>query len=215
MAKYKFLTLAISEGNPLKKDFYVRTYDLKSKNFVTLKLEKNEIILKSGEILWDIGYITYVDEITDSNIKYNKVYEKPQNPKLGDNKLGNLKGFLEVKSQEINEFLNNERKNYSILKINELMDIEVIDYGNKCYLNIIGAHVSNNGGKLKVLNKDYRWVNYWTWVYNKGYLDDRKNKYLQLLNKKERDLYALLYRHTFVRNNIQSRNFWIAGIHWL
>ena len=64
---------------------------------------------------------------------------------------------------------------------------------------------------LKFTNKDYRWINYWDFIYENSNFIEKKHKYINLFNSKNKTLYLIIYRHKFKDKDTN----WIVGMHWL
>lgn len=211
---YEFLTLAIREKNPKKPldDFDVVVMDMKSKKMLNFTLDKNEIISQSGEIFWDIGFITKVKDVNkkdDGQIIPSGFIDKKDASST-------LKSILELKSTNPDHFFSNRNVDFAIVRVSDVKDITV----EKNQDNIIQSRmtVSINGLPLSrkldpLLNKDFRWIKFWKHIYEIDEIDEKIKQYTKLLNKKSKTLYLILHRHTFKRTG--KKMHWIAGMHWL
>ena len=209
---YEFLTLAIREKDPSKPqdDFGVVVMDMQSKRIHSFTLEKNEIVSPSGEIFWDIGFITRVKDVdkkADGKLVPSGYVDKKD-------ATSTLKTILELKSKNPEQFFRNWNIDYAIVRVSKVSDITVEEKDGKIQSRIT---VTLNGLPASyrldpLLNKDFRWIKYWTHIYNIDAVEDKKQQYLKLLNKKSKTLYLLLYRHTFYSG---KKLHWIAGMHWL
>lgn len=209
----EFLTLAIREKDPKKPqdDFGVVVMDMKSKMIHSFALEKNEIISPSGEIFWDIGFITKVKDVSkkaDGKLVPSGFVE------MKDAR-GSLKTILESKSTTPERFFSNPNVDYAIVRVSSVKDITVEEdnYGtmkSRLTVSINGLPPSRKLDPL--LNKDFRWIKYWSRIYKMDAVSEKKGQYIKLLNKKSKTLYLLLYRHTF---RTGKKLYWIAGMHWL
>ena len=210
---YEFLTLAIREKNPRKPqdDFEVVVMDMKSKKILGFTLEKNEIISQTGEIFWDIGVITTVKDVdkkSDGRLVPSGYLGKKDASDM-------LKTILEAKSANPSHFFSNRNVDYGIVRVSNVQDITVEKnkediVQSRMTVSINGFPPSHKPENL--LNKDFRWIKYWTHIYNIDEVEDKKQQYLKLLNKKSKTLYLLLYRHTFTNGH---KGHWVAGMHWL
>lgn len=210
---YEFLTLAIREKNPRKPqdDFEVVVMDMKSKKILGFTLDKNEIISQTGEIFWDIGVITKVKDV-DKKFDGRLVPSGYVGRKDASDM---LKTILEAKSTNPSHFFSNRNVDYAIVRVSNVQDITVEKnkddvVQSRMTVSINGFPPSHKPENL--LNKDFRWIKYWTHIYNVDEVENKKLQYLKLLNKKSKTLYLLLYRHTFTNGH---KGHWVAGMHWL
>ena len=93
----------------------------------------------------------------------------------------------------------------------ELVDISVEPGGEKSYMRV---KIDGDKQERTLLNKDYRWVEYWKWICSKSneeLLDAKRSKYMKLFNDPSKTLYLILYRRKFPNKYW----YWIAGMHWL
>ena len=126
-----------------------------------------------------------------------------------------LKTVLESKSTNPEHFFSNRNVDYAIVRVSNVKDITVEEdeYGtlkSRIKVSINGLPLSRNVDPL--LNKDFRWIKYWSRIYKMDTIAEKKSQYIKLLNKKSKTLYLLLYRHTFPNG---QRRYWIVGMHWL
>ena len=209
---YEFLTLAIREKDPSKPhdDFGVVVMDMESKKIYSFTLEKNEIVSPSGEIFWDIWFITRVKDVnrkSDGKLIPSGYIDKKDATCI-------LKNILELKSKNPERFFQNMNIDYAIVRVSNVSDITVCENDGKMQSRIT---VTINGLPASyrlnpLLNKDFRWIKYWSYIYEIDRVEEKKQQYIKLLNKKSKALYLLLYRHTFPDG---KKNHWIAGMHWL
>ncbi len=216
--EYSFLSLAMTETKPGTGDFNVIAMDMHSYKLIPIKLSKNEIITPGGQVIWDVGRITVVDRV-QRYVNYetdprNVVYVA-SNCRLSEEGV-NLKRILEENISSADVFYSSPSGRFAIVKVNDVSQLLVerrsIEAMPQCKMT-----VSISGSKRAyktLLNKDYRWVNYWLWKYdqeNNGGLEADYNRYVQILNRRGKTLYLILYRHYFRQDN----RIWIAGMHWL
>lgn len=210
---YEFLTLAIREKDPRKAydDFGVVVMDMQTKKIHSFVLEKEEIISPKGEIFWDIGFITTVKDVaknTDGKLIPSGFV------KVRDAR-SSLKAILDAKSTNPEHFFANRNIDYAIVRVSDVKDITVEqnEYGtiqSRITVSINGLPPSR---KLEpLLNKDFRWIKYWSHIYKMDAVAEKKSQYIKLLNKKSKTVYLLLYRHTF---HTGHKRHWIVGMHWL
>lgn len=213
---YELITLAITETFPNTDEFSVVAYDVKSKNILSFDLVRDQIVSTNGEVMWDIGFTTFVDEIRIRESKYgNEMYEAFK-VKLANNSIDLLKKILEAKVLNGDKFFVNTKERYAIVKVNEVEDISIDkkteSKGGQINKYRIKANITCLKEAKEFLNKDYRWVHYWNWIIKNSEFENKRKKYLDLLNRKDKELYFILYRHKFQGN---SSRYWISGMHWL
>lgn len=216
---HEFLTLAITETTVNTGKFNVIAMETKSQHIVAFGLKKENIVSPSGEIFWDIGFTTLVNERPQREYQgnNNSPFVISGNVQLRENGISTLKSILDAKSLSGPSFFENEKLKFCVLKISKVYGISTrIDNKSesqtiKHYLsvNVSGMPVYKNS--ISLLNKDYRWIHFWNWIYNSSAYDEKKKKYLKLLNRKDKDLYLILYRHNFKTGS----QYWIVGMHWL
>lgn len=209
---YEFLTLAIQEKDPSKPqdDFGVVVMDMQSKRIHSFILEKNEIVSPSGEIFWDIGFITRVKDVdkkADGKLIPSGYVDKKDATSA-------LKNILELKSTNPEQFFKNLNIDYAIVRVSNVSDITVEEKDGKMQSRIT---ITINGlpvecGPIHLLNKDFRWIKYWRHIYKIDAVKEKKRQYIKLLNRKNKTLYLLLYRHNFYNG---KKLHWIVGMHWL
>lgn len=208
---YEFLTLAISEIKPKTDNIGVAVMDMQTKKFHIFFLDKKDIISQTGEIFWDIGFITTMKNVTAYNGRL-----VPSGFVCIKDARRNLKTILEAKSLNPERFFSNDKETFAIVRVSAVKNITVKKNDDdiiqsRMEININGLPLSVEVNRW-FLNKDLRWIKYWSHIYDTDKLQDKRSHYIKLLNKKNKTLYLLLYRHTFVGG---SKNHWIAGMHWL
>lgn len=214
----EFITLSITETIPGTGEFSVIAMEIRSQNIISLNLREEEIISKQGDIIWDIGFITHVKEIRKNSISYANPTYTATGTSIGANKIASLKSILEAKSNSPQDFFNNEKIQYAIIKTSNVHDISVyVDKQNynekvlKYYLSATISNISAVKNPICFLNKDYRWINFWGYMYKSLKFDKKKQEYLKLFNRREKTLYLILHRYHFKNNS----SYWISGMHWL
>lgn len=219
MSMTDFITLAITEVKPQANDFNVIAMETKSQTIVPIHLLREQIITSSGDIYWDIGFLTSVNgSIQRKSIgNDNSLFIVNGSSKLGENKTNSLKTVFEAKSNTPQTFFDNEKQRFCILKISKVdnistmtgkeSDTDKIRHYLSVYVNGLPAYKN----PISILNKDYRWINFWNWVCKNDAFNEKKKQYLQLLNRKDKDLYLIIYRHQFRAGS----RYWIVGMHWL
>lgn len=217
---FEFLTLAITETTVNTGKFNVIAMETKSQNIVPFGFNKEHIISETGEVFWDIGFTTIVGERPKR--KYTNNDSSPfvlnGSAELNQNKISSLKSILDAKSASGLEFFENEKLKFCVLKVSKVENINCkIDNSGtveniKHYLSFYVNGLSVDKSPISILNKDYRWKNYWNWIYANDNYEEKKKKYLKLLNRRDKNLYLILYRHTFKTGETSN---WIVGMHWL
>ena len=210
-----FLALSISEKQPGTGKFNVIAMDTFRYRLYPIRLKKNEIISSDGRIIWDVGRITTAESVemeSESTTDSRNFECVVKNCRLSDEPV-NLKRILEENSTDYQDFLNSPNMRFAIVKAREVLSIQ-LEKRTEDERPTCRIRVSFGSYNDKLLNKDYRWVNYWLWQYDhcsEAQLEENCSRYLQLLNRRGKTLYLILYRHYF-KNGPQK---WIAGMHWL
>lgn len=218
---YEFLTLAITETTVNTGKFNVIAMEMKSKEIISFGLNREQIISSQGEVFWDIGFTTITDEkprrkyINNGQPNENSQFILTGTIKLGNSKYNILKNILDAKANTSKDFFENNKLRFCVLKVDRLEDIQSIyDEKNnrlKNYLTIRAYGVPMHINPLKFTNKDYRWINYWDFIYENSNFIEKKHKYINLFNSKNKTLYLIIYRHKFKDKDTN----WIVGMHWL
>jgi hypothetical protein len=212
---YEFLTLAITETDPVRKDFSVLAMDVKTKDITIFNLKKEDIVSIQDEVFWDIGFTTFVEEVIYPSNNNNRTVS---GVKFGKYMMNRLRNILEAKSTNPDEFFKNESIDYRIVKVLKIDDIitktDSENYGEdvrKHYLKVYIFGRSTQLNPSKILVKDYRWIKYWNYVISSSEYNIKKDKYLKLFNNKNKTIYFIFRRMKFS----SGTHYWIAGIHWL
>lgn len=209
----EIISLAISEMRPGLGDFKIIGARVKDRTLLSMNLSKSEIIDEFGNINWDIGLVTEVTDMKNS-FDYNRnvlVKVSGCRPKIYDFKL--MKEILKDKSINGTSFFESKTITFSVIEPKLITDISCSNDGNgfgpKHYLSIVLK--GNHSTARKLLNKDFKWVHFWNWIFETGKYEQRKEHYKNLLNRQDKKLFLILYRHNFRDNT----SYWIAGMHWL
>lgn len=208
----KFITLSMYETT--HDNFCVIAYYVPEKLLCVFNLNKEQII-SNGKILWDIGFETElknppVKKCENSNIEWKVMGECT----LGKNRINELKVILNDKAEIAADFFEkNTKKRFCIVKVNKVVDFEYDKENGKHYIRIESDCLNNKNNKFLV--KDLRWKKYWDEVAKKEKVDFEKEKarYIELLNKEEKDLYLIFYMRVFNNGNRIFR--YVVGMHWL
>lgn len=209
----ELITLSITETIPGTGGFSVIAMETGSQNIISLNLRKEQIISNQGEIFWDIGFITKVKDIRKNAVSYANPTYTATGTSIGANKINALKSIFEAKANSPQEFFDNEKLQFAIIKTTKVNDITVRQQDEvlKHYLSATVSCMPAYRNPMFFLNKDYRWINFWNFIYRSSEFENKKKKYLKLLNRKDKSQYFILYRHHFRENS----NLWISGMHWL
>jgi len=209
------LSLAITETLPNRHEFNIIAIDESTKEIFAVKLNKDEIINKSSnQVWWDIGFVTHIERRELIQLSYGNVVYHCIGSELKVSKIDLLRDFLEKQSRNNKSIFSNKTIRYQIAKAKNLKDISyIIDEKGvlKVYVELVVSDGSLSRESRKLLCKDYRWVNYWNYVISKELFNQKKAKFVKLINESDKDIYLILYRHFFETNE----NVWIAGLHWL
>lgn len=215
----EFITLSITETRPDKDEFSVIAMETKSQNIISLNLKKSEIISDQGEIYWDIGFITVGDISKNSSSSNSNSTYLATNTQIGDNQISLLKNLLETKSLNPQLFFTNDKFQFGIVKVNKVIDLKIrVDKCNytkdiiKHYITVNICGIPHYENPNEYLNKDYRWVKFWNQIHESPYYKSQKEKYLRILNQKDKNLYLILRRYYFDKKNVKI---WISGMHWI
>lgn len=217
----EFLTLAITETVMNSGKFNVIAMEMQSHQIVPLGLQKEDIISSGGEVFWDIGFTTVTQDMpkrkyTSYNISSeNSPFMITGAVTLQRNRVADLKSILEAKAINPRAFFENQKHQFAIVKVEKIEELRISEDKNKDEVKhymtarIVGLPAHQN--PLALRNKDFRWISFWNWVHRMQLNSEKKNKYMSLLNRQEKDLYLILYRHNFT----SGPQHWIVGMHWL
>ncbi len=207
------ITLAITETKPNSNQFNIVAYRKDSNSLEMFDLKEDQIISESKEIMWDIAFSS---RLSDTPTPYrdnrgNVEYTIKNNAKLGVNVSHDLKYMLESFSKNAHNFFSDQNIKFCVLKVSEVKNISITtesDGNNKHYLEVCSDSFIRS---RKILIKDLRWKKYWDEMYKNDKYEEVSFKYLDILNKKDKDLYLILYRRTFSNSSF----YWITGVHLL
>ena len=211
-----YVSLGITEAQPGTGNFKIEAINVRTLTIDTLNLTKDQIREKNGISHWDLGYLTEVDCVQKSDDKKNITYSI-----LGKSVLKekvNLKEWLEDNLSDLDDFLANRNNTSCIIKVEHVDEIEVNRklYNSQSVIKCRLAITCKSKSGIKnttLLNKDYRWITYWSYILNEkpDYFNEAKIRYQNMLNDKSKDLYLVLYRYHFK----DGFNEWITGIHFI
>lgn len=206
----KFITLAMTETR--KNQFAVLALDVGSEQIYSFDLEYADIVDKSGRIFWDIGKETEVERVIPvGSSKVNMQYHAEGRVVLGRDRTKDLKPIFEKEASVCRLFFYDKNETFAVAKMARLHDLTFVPDKGKSYMRL---EIKGDRREKIMLNKDYRWLEYWKWILgknNEDLLDEKRNKYIKLFNERSKTLYLILYRHKFAYNS----RYWIAGMHWL
>lgn len=208
----EYLTLAIRETNPFKpkSDFEILVMDKETRKIQSFELKKDEIVAANGEVFWDIGFVTMVRSVREvsGGLKpsgFMRIYDASTK----------LKSLLDTATISSSRFFTNTSEKFAVVKVDKVLNISCGENDRGIFQSRIKVKLNGVPTREKeqeLLNKDYRWLKYWQHIKKVEKTDEKIAQYLSLLNKSDKDLYLILYRHTFKN---KRKMHWIAGMHWL
>ena len=201
------LTIAMSETK--KNNYHIVGYLKEHGDFVSFNTDK---YFFDNKPLLDIGAyskVKFIDKGSNEIELGNDItlVESLEKYKLIE--------FLEEKKSSFARFKRVINTKFAIVEVKYIEEIKVIckDNGINTYLVAI-----INGQKAEIKVKDFRWVNYWTKIFdkfNKSELEEKIAHYKDFFNTKK--TYLLLYRYkneTSDNGRYRQINdvYWISGI---
>ena len=214
---YRLLSLAISETRPGVGEFNVIALEMSKFDIIPISLRKENIITSSGEIVWDLGRVTIAEDIERDpfSLGKNTVY-KANDCHLSDEAV-NLRSLLdEYSTVDIEDYFGNSAERFAIVKVRVVDKILLSPDKTSFFKSRLVVYIQGIAEPKNLLNKDYRWVNYWHWQTQQKNSDQIRTdmlRYANLLNRNDKKLYLILYKHHFEKDN--RHEIWIAGMHWL
>lgn len=211
---YELITLGIAETYPNTDQFTVLAITTDKNNIVSLDLNKDDIITETGKVFWDIAFSTYVDDLEKHTGTYDNVSYIPHGVRSGENRQLILKKTLDSLSENIDVFAENTKCRYAVAKATSISDIILKIDRDGINRHRIATTIKKWPVHLvqdSILIKDYRWINYWNWAFENGVFEEKKKKYIDLYNRKDKTLYYILYRRFYSNKN----RYWVSGMHWL
>ncbi len=214
---YRLLSLALSETRPGLGEFNVIALEMSKYNIIPIKLKRTEIVNPSGDIVWDLGRITVAEDIDrDPFILGRNTVYITSNCRLS-NETVNLSSILnEYSTVDVEDFFRKNTERFAIVKVKEVSSIQLKTDDISSVKSKLDIYIQGIDRSITLLNKDYRWVKYWQWEVQQKSNDQIRadmQRYANLLNRKDKKLYLILYRHFFEKGNTIET--WIAGMHWL
>lgn len=106
-----------------------------------------------------------------------------------------------------NRFKQSDRT-YAVIKVDYVDDISYDYNKNKHRISFVcgGKEIKN------LLNKDYRWIQYWNHYLDLGRYEEKSKYYKNYLNRLDKEVYVVMYRHRFMDGKTLD---WIVGLHCL
>lgn len=199
----EYLTISISETRRF--EYKVVTVCKQDSRFYALNITEDQFVNNDGSIAWDLfGW-------TKANLDYigRGLYRPKGAPPEVVNYMSKekMKYFFNQLDVELETFLDDDcQLEYGVIKVNEVREIQppyTSDNMTKQRVQIVSGNTSRT-----LLNKDYKWLNYWENV-DEEQIQDKIEHWHRVLNQEDSSVYAVLYRHQF-RNNAQK---WICGFH--
>lgn len=195
----KLLTLAITQKK--NQDYLVICYDYLRYRLISLDLEREDIE-KNGEVFFDIGAETEVEELREERLIYPVGYRKI----IRQLTRSELQSFLEKQSINIESFCNNSKiEKYSIITVKAVTNLR-LDPSNKLRMKFWSSGVSND-----FLVKDFRWLTYIHYLKDPESIKYKIKEYERLFKSDNKTLYVILFRYEGEKYNA----IWIAGLHYL
>lgn len=214
---YRLLSLALSETRPRLGEFNVIALEMSKFNIIPIKLKKTEIVTPSGDIVWDLGRITVAEEIERDPFILGKNTVYITNDCRLSNETVNLPSILnEYSTVDVEDFFKKKTERFAIVKVKEVSNIQLKTDDISNVKSKLDIYIQGADRSITLLNKDYRWVQYWQWQVQQKSTDHIRidmQRYANLLNRKDKKLYLILYKHYFEKDNTIET--WIAGMHWL
>ena len=176
------LTLAITESKP-NLEYKVLAMDIECNKFYDMDLKLDEIS-KDNKILWDLGGITSVDRLDLASSYNNNLVYKP----LGNIKFikscsrKELKDLFKKNSIDLKKFYN-EDITHGIIQIDYLDDISIPGYRDGVFKSYIKVTAQGYQKREGILNKDYRWLNYWKHIYRQNRVNEKIEYFKTLVNE--------------------------------
>jgi hypothetical protein len=200
----EFLTISISETG--RSQYKVVTVCKQDSRFYALNITEDQFVNNNGSIAWDLfGW-------TKANLNYvgRSLYRPVGTTPIVVNYMSKeeMIGFFEKIKVKLKTFLDVEcHLEYGVIKVDEVLDIQppyTSDNMTKQRVRI----VSEKYPSYPLLNKDYKWLNYWENVREEQ-MQEKIEHWHSILNHEDSSVYAVLYRHQF-RTSFQK---WICGFH--
>lgn len=204
---YRLLTLAISEMK--KNNFKVIVYDLDNQRFCGLQIHERDFNYEGEVPSWDLFGVTELENLTPPNrgefytpigkATVKEYYRKKE-----------IVNFFKRRKISYKRFLNSNER-YGIIKIDmiEKIDMPKRRENNGLYQRV--SLITAGQRQRPILNKDYRWLNYWDNISEDNW-QDKLTKWKNYINKRDKEVFAVVNNHTFPDG---SKNKWIAGFHCL
>ena len=231
------MTLAIAETS--KDKYAIIAVDTESLRFYVVDgLEKEQIVSANNDFYWDIGAVT---RISNPQIKGDKIWLKGQYCEMVKPFDRNaFKKMLKGLSTEKSDFFENKKKPIDVVRFHKVVRIWS-DKGWRPTTSYIGGQMkrshrleayvwakkskgrkvddygvddpSGDYAAIEILNKDFRWVQYWNWIESTdGDKEDKRKKYMGMLNAPRFDKFFVMYRF-YPKSGKEVE--WIGGVHVL
>lgn len=202
--------LSLSETKKENRLFTVIGYDKSQDRFYSLNVEESKI--QSNRDIWDIGSVVEIEGLEERHRGHNPIY-RPVGSIRPKKKLAKdeLKNFLFSHRTDYGQFLRNNKIRYGIVKVYRFVDI-IFSHSGEDFKVYISFETSGYK-KKKLLVKDYRWVNYWNTMHERGIHEKRKMHFLNLFQKSSKEIYLILFKY-YPKNRYEFVHY-VSGFHWL
>jgi hypothetical protein len=206
---YQVLTLAMTETQPGTGKFHVIGMEMSKRYIFKMELKKEEIITKAGSINWDIGWITEVSSIKKGESNGKNISYTVFGSKISENYMNKMYDLLDTQSKSAAD-IDNPNVTFSVVKVKHLDNILSSKSGGvfKTYVNV---ELVGKSKIQRILNKDYRWLNFWLWIDNTPDAQIKKDYYVRLINSSDKTLFLILHKYYFE----EDKKVWIVGSHWI
>lgn len=200
----RLLTVGISEtyGNKFK-IIAIHQDEKFNSRFISLDVNKFH---KDGNPTWDNLAFTEVDELIDKSGN-GEICQIKGDEKIVDRvSKDDLKKIFLKHKESWKSFNRNKDKRYTVIKVDYIDNIFYDSKKKNHRMNIV-----SNGEEIKdLLNKDYRWIQYWNHYIDK--YEEKSKYYKDYLNKTDKEIYLVIYKHKFKHGGYGR---WIVGLHCL
>lgn len=200
----EYLTISISETSRFQ--YKVVTVCKQDGRYYALNITEDQFINNDGSTAWDLFGLTKAQLTYDRRGLYRPIGSTPKVLNyLSKEEMKVVFNQLEV---DLVAFLDEQcQLDYGVVKVDEVLEIHP-PYTTNNRLKQRVRIVSENYESRPLLNKDYKWLNYWGNVREEQ-LEEKLTQWHRFLNQEDSSVYAVLYRQQFTHNTEK----WICGFH--